>query len=174
MTRCPTKYPKSKAKWDRLRPFIPCFFDVPYKIVQEILGVTHHTLDPLRRELGFDRWPYPDVKSDNFCMTSDEINTKRQEMMLVADERMRGILVLMQEEACKARTNWRKPRARRREKRPQNTEGQSEGIQEIDTYPQPILLQQNGGFVVNEESRAFWDEISNILFNTPSPTSYAG
>lgn len=150
MPRAPTKRtPKPNARHQRLKPYLACFFDVPYRTVQEILGVTHHAIDPLRREMGYDRWPYPDVKSDNFCMTADEIVETRRRMMQCADEGMRDVLSSMKLEAEKARARWK------RRKVPRQTTNELLDLEIPYEFLAPI---PNG-----DESRAFWQEIGQLL-----------
>ena len=170
MPRCPQKQPRSKTKAERLRPYIPCFFDVPYKTVQEILGVTHHLLDPIRREMGYDRWPYPDVKSDNFHMTADEITRMRRDTMPVADDHMRHVLVQMQDAALKAKSQWkrfrqRNPKTEQAEKTnqpsPQNKEKRQTQTETL--HENELNFEQFAQTPPNEESMAFWNTISQLL-----------
>jgi hypothetical protein len=96
MPRYPRKLPQ---KWENMQRFLPCFFDVPAADVQAILGVSHHTLDPMRRNLGLARWPYVDAIRRRFCMTLEEIAALRARMMAVADQDTRKILRRMQRRA---------------------------------------------------------------------------
>ena len=86
-----------------LRRFIPCFFDVPHKHVLEIVGVSHHTIDPIRRSLQLDGWPYNDVVRGKFCMSRARIVAMRGQAMAVAGEDMQRILTLI---AAKAAECW--------------------------------------------------------------------
>ena len=86
-----------------LRRFIPCFFDVPHKHVLEIVGVSHHTIDPIRRSLQLDGWPYNDVVRGKFCMSRARIVAMRGQAMAVAGEDMQRILTQI---AAKAAECW--------------------------------------------------------------------
>lgn len=108
----PRKQKKSKGvskkelaeiKNARIHQFLPCFFDVPVAEVQEILSVSHHTIDPLRRRLGLQKWPFLEVIHDKFCMSAEEICELRRSMMVIADEAMQAVLKKIEEKAIECR-----------------------------------------------------------------------
>lgn len=85
--RCETLTPKMK----RLHPFLGCFFDLPLKHVLQILNVSHHTLDPIRRSMGMKKWPFVDIVRGKYC-DRDEIVALRAQMMPAADTEMQKTL----------------------------------------------------------------------------------
>lgn len=90
---------KTSLRNAKIQQFLPCFFDVPAAEVQDILGISHHTLDPARRSVGLQKWPFVDVSRNKFCMTAAEISSLRAMMMTIADEEMHGILLQMSQKA---------------------------------------------------------------------------
>ena len=98
-----SKKEKTNLRNAKLHRFLPCFFDVPACDVQEILGISHHTLDPARRALGLQKWPFMDVCRNKFCMNAEEIYNMREKMMPLADEEMQGILQQMSIKADESR-----------------------------------------------------------------------
>jgi hypothetical protein len=89
------------ARMLRLKHFVPCFFDLPLKHVLEILCVSHHTIDPIRRSLSLKRWPYVDLMRGKFG-SRNQVVALRAQMMPEADEDMQRILckVATQAERC--------------------------------------------------------------------------
>ncbi len=85
--RCETLTPRMK----RLHPFVGCFFDLPLKHVLQILNVSHHTLDPIRRSMGMKKWPFVDIVRGKYCQR-EEIVALRAQMMSDADTDMQKIL----------------------------------------------------------------------------------
>jgi hypothetical protein len=80
--------------------FLPCFFDVPLKSALEILGLSHHTLDKVRRTMSIDRWPYAEMTRGRFFlkgvkMLREDIVALRAQMMSEADVGMQQILCRM-------------------------------------------------------------------------------
>lgn len=98
-----SKKEKTSIRNAKLQRFLPCFFDVPAAEVQDILGISHHTLDPARRALGLQKWPFMDVYRNKFCMNAEEIRNLRTKMMPLADEEMHEILVKMSTKAEESR-----------------------------------------------------------------------
>jgi hypothetical protein len=89
-----------------IKPYLPAMFNVRVKDVYEILGMSHHTLAPLRRDLGLASWPFSEVCRGEFRMagvltTWDDIDRLRQTMMVGADDRIVKILQTMGERAAK-------------------------------------------------------------------------
>jgi len=92
----------AKLQADRremIRRFLPCFFDLPVSEAQELLAVSHHTLDPVRRGLGLVRWPFADVSRDRFCMSAAEIAELRERMIPLAEGAMQASLQKASERA---------------------------------------------------------------------------
>lgn len=86
-----------------LTPFIPCFFDIPFKDALSILGCSHHTLDPIRREMKLERWPFTDMlRGEN--RDRSNIIALRALMMSQASEDMQRCLCLA---ATRAEECWR-------------------------------------------------------------------
>lgn len=92
-----------------------CFYHVPVKVVYEVLGMSHHTLAPLRRKWNLRRWPFADIcrgafKIDGVYVTWDDIENKRKEMVALPDIDIRivKILEVMGERARfhKHKVNW--------------------------------------------------------------------
>ena len=172
MPRYPRKLPQ---KWENMQRFLPCFFDVPAADVQNILGVSHHTLDPMRRNLGLARWPYVDAIRRRFCMTLEEIADLRSRMMTVADKDTRKILRKMQlrAEECAERRRSLRPLPVRpivhtdelarilQDGLPSKADGS-----DSETEDSALLLRA----LTSEdpaEDAAFWEEISDILGGLP-------
>jgi hypothetical protein len=91
-----------------IKPYLPAMFNVRVKDVYEILGMSHHTLAPLRRELGLSSWPFSEVCRGEFRMggvltTWSDIERLRQAMMAGADERIVKILQTVGERALKCK-----------------------------------------------------------------------
>ena len=89
-----------------IRPYLPGTFHVPVKEIYEILGMSHHTLAPLRRNLGLSRWPFADICKGDFSMDGvpqswDDVENQRLSLMKDADERIVKILEVMGERALK-------------------------------------------------------------------------
>lgn len=83
-----------------------CFYHVPVKVVYEVLGMSHHTLAPLRRKWNLRRWPFADVcrgafKVDGAYVTWDDIEDQRKAMLALPDidSRIAKILEVMGERA---------------------------------------------------------------------------
>jgi len=167
---------KPGEKWQKMMPFLPCFFDVPSGDVQIILSISHHTLDPMRRAVGLDRWPYLEVMRDQFCMTSDEISAYRERMMGVADEEMKAILSRMAMRAAECRASNR-PLApmQRSSKARAATIKQEEAPPSLSALlaAQPVqpqgLAEETASFWAPSPELAFWDEISQLIMLDASP-----
>lgn len=87
-----------------IMPYLSCFFHVPVKVVYEVLGMSHHTMAPIRRQWSLSRWPFADVCRGYFKMkgayvTWDDIEAKRKSMVAGADERIVKILEVMGQRA---------------------------------------------------------------------------
>lgn len=190
---------KPSEKWQKMMPFLPCFFDVPSGDVQVILSISHHTLDPMRRAVGLDKWPYLEVSRGQFCMTDDEIRTYRDRMMGVADDAMKKILKQMAKRAEDCRTSKRplQPMKRSKTQGPDKkalcdlmqedsvpstppslsallaTHAEPEGLSE-DIFAHTEMVDAAVQVAFGEElginpEQAFWDEISQILMEDATP-----
>ena len=98
-----TKERSLSKRMRMLTPFIPCFFDIPFKDALSILGCSHHTLDPIRREMKLERWPFTDMLRAGFHDRSSII-ALRAMMMSQAPEDMQRCLCLA---ATRAEECWR-------------------------------------------------------------------
>jgi len=171
-------------KWRRMMPFLPCFFDVPSGDVQVILSISHHTLDPMRRAVGLDKWPYLEVARGHFCMTSDEICAYRERMMCVADEATKQILWRMAQRAEECRTCKRPLQPMRRAKAQQAHESRRVALDELMQQECPLPLTptplssllrvSTADAAVQalgpDPEQAFWNEISQIIMlDAPAP-----
>jgi hypothetical protein len=142
----------------RLKPFLPCFYDVPFKQVQKILGVSHHTLDPIRRSLNLDRWPYAQIAKGTFCSREDVV-TLRGEMMSSADNEMQKIL-------CKISTAseliWRPTREQDPPlpNPPPPSVADPHDLHAAHEQEDQLLLDS---FTDREDSTAFWEEIGQLF-----------
>jgi hypothetical protein len=94
-------------KFPELKRFLPCFFDVPLKIVLETLGLSHHTLDPIRRSMGLKRWPYVEMSRGRFLMKDipwyhEDVVAFRALMMSSADTEMQQAIcrIAVRAEEC--------------------------------------------------------------------------
>lgn len=99
-------------KYPELKRFLPCFFDVPLRMALEILGLSHHTLDPIRRSLGLERWPFAEMVRGKFYMNGvkwqrEDVCALRNEMLPDADQEMQRALCLTttRSDECWAPTN---------------------------------------------------------------------
>jgi hypothetical protein len=89
-----------------IHPYLPCFFHVPVRTVYEVLGMSHHTLAPLRKSWNLKRWPFADICRGAFALGDkpvlwDDVEDLRVKMMQMegADERIVKILEIMGERA---------------------------------------------------------------------------
>ena len=96
-----------KKRFPELQRFLPCLFDVPLRIALETLGMSHHTLDPLRRALGLERWPYAEMARGRFYMKGvkwqhETCVVLRAQLLEEADDEMRQVLreIAVLAEAC--------------------------------------------------------------------------
>lgn len=96
-----------KKRFPELQRFLPCLFDVPLRIALETLGMSHHTLDPLRRALGLERWPYAEMARGRFYMKGvkwqhETCVVLRAQLLEEADDEMRQVLreIAALAEAC--------------------------------------------------------------------------
>jgi hypothetical protein len=176
---------QERKKWVRIKRFLPCFFDVPAKDVHRILSISHHRLDPLRRALNLDCWPYNEVARNQFCMSREEIEGLRSRMMEVADAPMRETLERMRERARECKVESKLPRTKtpayKRAKPDALTEVIEQGFS-AEPFPLPPCkrarrveepvqedqLPSMSGELWEElarlpEDQVFWDEISRIL-----------
>lgn len=79
---------------------------MPVKEIYKILGMSHHTLAPIRRELGLARWPFADICRGEFRIGGkrkswDDVEDTRKSLMAGADDRIVKILEVMGERALK-------------------------------------------------------------------------
>jgi len=100
-------YAVKKKRFPELQRFLPCLFDVPLRIALETLGMSHHTLDPLRRALGLERWPYAEMARGRFYMKGlkwqhETCVVLRAQLLEEADDEMRQVLreIAVLAEAC--------------------------------------------------------------------------
>ena len=159
-------------RMQELKPYMPAFFDVPLKHVLEILGVSHHTLDPIRRSLNLEGWPYNEVMRGRFCMRRDEIVVLRANMMAGACQPMQRVLCRIA--ACSEQC-WQGTRDSLRalaEARPlpcRAEDHSKEVAQLLHQSGQPPSLPWNepddlaAAIVPPEEDAAFWEEIGALL-----------
>ena len=188
-----TSRERTRLRKQKIHQFLPCFFDVPAADVQEILKISHHTLDPLRRSLGLQKWPFMDVARNRFCMSADEIAALRSSMMAVADPEMYQILVQMEEKAkeCKEfvklqashrllHNRWRRTRKTKpepeeggepAEKKPTPTKTEqldrllTANLQLVGEGPSLETLMIDDAMLPGDTE--FWHEISQILSSPP-------
>jgi hypothetical protein len=165
---------------ESLRRFVPCFFDVPHKHVLEIVGVSHHTLDPIRRSLSLESWPYGEVRRGKFCMSRARIIALRAQAMGAADEEMQRILMRV---AAKAEECWA-GLGEPVQKRGLNCEESKRGRELCEVVvppvqpPEPLAVDApadpawdaDGSLAFwdnapaeDSEERAFWDGICELL-----------
>lgn len=181
MPKKPNQNKKSRTQLRnaKIQQFLPCFFDVPAADVQDILQVSHHTLDPARRSLGLQKWPFVDVTRNKFCMSSSEISSLRAQMMSVADEEMRDILTQMAQRAqeCQRALESKKKHTVVKTVRPVLQCLRSQELEQlIETNMQ--LVQSRAAPPMDDaqlqsliddacitSDSAFWNEVSEILFS---------
>ena len=102
----PEKGGQKKLRPADIKPYLRGMFHVSVKEIYEVLGMSHHTLAPMRRDLGLSRWPFADICKGDFNMegvriTWDDIENQRLSLMKDADERIVKILEVMGERAQK-------------------------------------------------------------------------
>lgn len=160
---CETLTPKMQ----RLVPFVACFFDLPLKQVLQILNVSHHTLDPIRRSMGMKKWPFVDIVRGKYCQR-EEVVAMRAQMMPVADTDMQRILCRVAASAESFWANSTKRIERTRRRRPTNEDLPP-------TVPEPSAAQQALEPGVPEEpsvwpegeededEHAFWNEMRDLF-----------
>lgn len=183
---CPAGTKPLTRRMQELKPYMPAFFDVPLKHVLEILGVSHHTLDPIRRSLNLEGWPYNEVMRGRFCMRREEIVVLRANMMAGACEPMQRILcrIATCSEQCwqGTRDSLRalaeaRPLACRAEDHSKEVaqllhqSGQPPSLlppcNERDDLPAAIVPPE-------EEDAAFWEEIGALLMMQEAAAPSAG
>lgn len=169
----------------RLHPFVGCFFDLPLKHVLQILNVSHHTLDPIRRSMGMKKWPFVDIVRGKYCQR-EEIVALRAQMMPDADTDMQKILCRVA--AC-AEEFWagntkriertRRRRVCERESPPQppaTPEAQPEEPEHVECPAQSTVWPDEG----DEDDGAFWNDMHDLFelkeraAVTPEPCSEHG
>lgn len=157
------------ATMQALRPYLPCFFDIPFKDALNILGRSHHTLDPIRRAMNLARWPFADIVRGGFCDRS-QIVALRAQMMSHASDDMQRCLCLA---ATRAEECWRSGEPYRRRspcKREENRRG-SECQQPPNSPappspkppPSPEIFAWDAGEETDDADRAFWDDMRSLF-----------
>lgn len=103
----PDKAGRRRLHCTDIYPYLPAFYHVPVKVVYEVLGMSHHTLAPLRRQWNLKRWPFADICRGAFTMGGktvlwDDVEDLRKKMMSAdgVDERIVKILETMGERAA--------------------------------------------------------------------------
>ncbi len=94
---------KKKLTKEEFMPYLPATFNVPVKEVYAILGMSRHSLAPMRAKWGA-RWPYADVCRGQFGpMTWKEIDEFRTSAIENAqtDSRIVTILKIMEKQSAK-------------------------------------------------------------------------
>jgi hypothetical protein len=167
--------------------FLPCFFDVPLKSALEILGLSHHTLDKVRRTMSIDRWPYAEMTRGRFFlkgvrMLREDIVALRAQMMSEADVGMQQILCRMatRSEECWSNAHPRTAqenaqRASQREHHepptpaPENAQRPPQREHHEPPTPAPEITQHVTINVWEEPARdqaadaEFWEEIARLF-----------
>lgn len=152
----------------RLHPFLACFFDLPLKNVLQILNVSHHTLDPIRRSMGMKKWPFVDIVRGKYCQR-EEIVALRAQMMPGADTEMQQTLCRM---AASSEEFWtssskRIERTRRRgpleecierTRRRGPSEERAADPPPPEPEPEPADVFSAGG-----EDESFWNDMRDIF-----------
>ena len=102
----PDQSARNRLHCDDIVPYLQCFYHVPVKVVYEVLGMSHHTLAPIRRRWNLRRWPFADIcrgafMLDGMYMTWDDVDRKRKDAMQLPtiDPRIKKILEVMGERA---------------------------------------------------------------------------
>lgn len=102
----PNQSARNRLHCTDILPYIQCFYHVPVKVVYEVLGMSHHTLAPIRRKWNLRRWPFADIcrgafRIDGIYVTWDDIEKRRKETMAMPniDPRIFKILEVMGERA---------------------------------------------------------------------------
>jgi hypothetical protein len=153
------------ARMKALRPYLPCFFDIPFKDALDILGCSHHTLDPIRRAMNMDRWPFAEILRGEFC-DRNEIVALRARMMSQASEDMQRCLCLV---ATRAEERWRLGAHHRRRRRPKQEPKSCAECQQPPNSPSPPQEHPDaqvgvwGDEDVDEADRAFWEDMSEFF-----------
>ena len=168
----PKKECQMSAAMQILSPFIPCFFDIPFKDALSILGRSHHTLDPIRRAMNLDRWPFADLLRGGFC-DRNEIVAYRAAMMAHASDDMQRCLCLA---ATRAEECWRtgepykrrspcKREAGEEEPKKPTTCQQPPNSPERSSSPLPLFPEEPclWGEETDEADREFWDDMRDLF-----------
>lgn len=102
----PDQSAKNRLRCADILPYLQCFYHVPIKVVYEVLGMSHHTMAPLRRKWNLKRWPFADIcrgafQVDGLYVTWDDVDSKRKAMIAMpdTDPRIARILKVMGERA---------------------------------------------------------------------------
>ncbi len=100
----PGQVEKNRLSCVDLLPYLQCFYHVPVKDVYEVLGMSHHTLAPIRRKRNLHRWPFADICRGSFFVDGrhvswQEVEDRRRSMMIGADPRIAKILEVMGQRA---------------------------------------------------------------------------
>ena len=159
-------------KMERLLPFLTCFFDLPLKSVLQLLNVSHHTLDPIRRSMGMKKWPFVEIVRGQYCQR-EEIVAMRAQMMPVADTEMQRVLCRVAARSEEfwshsskriERTRKRKPCCRRAEapqEQPpedQDAPAQQEECQPSENHPSVWPEEEE-----QEEDSDFWNDMRDLF-----------
>ncbi len=162
--RCETLTPRMM----RLHPFVGCFFDLPLKHVLQILNVSHHTLDPIRRSMGMKKWPFVDIVRGKYCQR-DEIVALRAQMMPAADTDMQQILCRV---AASAEEFWKgntkrieRTRRRRRGDEPPAQPPSTPDAQEEEPANQEEPAQEPDVWPAEDEEAdgSFWNDMRDLF-----------
>jgi hypothetical protein len=154
--------------------------------LQVILSISHHTLDPMRRAVGLDKWPYLEVSRGQFCMTGEEICAYRDRMLCVADDTMKKILKRMARRADECRTSKRPlPPMKRSKTHASDKKVLDENAPPLVPPPLDLLLSTQNQLLAEDQpamidaevqvafgedpEQAFWDEISQIIMLDATP-----
>lgn len=146
----PEQSAKNRLHCSDIIPYIQCFYHVPVKVVYEVLGMSHHTLAPLRRKWNLKRWPFADVcrgafRMDGLYVTWDDIEAKRKAMMATpgVDARIVRILEVMGERAMYHKHKVNVVISRQRKEQQQATiKNISEKKEALEAQP-PALLEES-------------------------------
>lgn len=146
----PEQSAKNRLHCSDIIPYIQCFYHVPVKVVYEVLGMSHHTLAPLRRKWNLKRWPFADVcrgafRIDGLYVTWDDIEAKRKAVMATpgVDARIVRILEVMGERAMYHKHKVNVVISRQRKEQQQATIKNISAKKEEPEAQPPALLEES-------------------------------
>lgn len=152
-----------RKKFPELKRYLPCFFDVPLRIALEILGLSHHTLDPIRRSLDLERWPFAELARGKFSMKGvrwqrDDVVALRTEMTAGADMEMLRVIKLA---TARSEEFWSP--VPKKEKKKKTVELIVEPVPDLPEINPEVQSLWGDTATDNVSDAGFWEEIARMF-----------